>query len=203
MMLPNREECFEIFKQYHTPANIIRHSLAVEKAANYLANKFCQAGIEINRGLVDRAALLHDVLRICDIKNELYTFMDDSDKTEANKKIWQEQRQKYENQHHAEATADLFKEKYPEMAVVIAKHRLSAIVKGTLKTWEEKIVYYADKRVDHQRFVSLDERMKEGKKRWQVRKNQDQSSEILNKMKELEKEIFDKINENPNAINLL
>lgn len=202
-MLPSREECFEIFKQYHTPANIIRHSLAVSKAANYLADKFYQAGLEIDKDLVDRAALLHDVLRVCDIKNDLYTFMDSTDKTPANKKIWQEQRKKYKNQHHAEATAELFQDKYPRMAAVIRKHRLSAIINNSLRTWEEKIVYYADKRVDHQKFVSLDKRISEGKKRWQVKKNQDQSSEILNKMKELEKEIFDKIKEKPHAINLL
>ena len=33
------------------------------------------------------------------------------------------------------------------------------------KTWEEKLVYYADKRVMHERIVSLKERLADGHKR--------------------------------------
>jgi HD superfamily phosphodiesterase len=201
--LPSQAECLELFKQYHTPANIIRHSLAVNKVANYLASSFKKAGVEINGTLVDRASLLHDLLRVCDIKNNLYTFNDPQELTNANKKIWQEQREKYKNQHHAEITADLFKQQYPEMAEVIRKHRLSAVIKNQLVTWEEKIVYYADKRVNHDKFVSLEERMSEGKKRWQIQKSQDYSKQIINAMERLEKEIFQLINKQPDEINKL
>lgn len=203
LKLPSRAECLALFKQYHTPANIIRHSLAVNKVANYLADSFKQAGVDINDALVDRASLLHDLLRVCDIKDNLYTFNDPQDLTDANKKIWQEQREKYKNQHHAEITANLFKQQYPEMAEVIRKHRLSAVLKNQLVSWEEKIVYYADKRVNHDQFVSIEERMSEGRKRWKINKSQDYSEQIIKAMEELEKEIFQLINKQPDEINKL
>ncbi|MFA6027949.1 MAG: HDIG domain-containing metalloprotein [Patescibacteria group bacterium] len=200
MNLPSRTECLRVLKEYNTPQNIVRHSLAVNKAANYLAERFLAHKIPVNAELIDRGSLLHDVLRVCDIHGDIYFFMDEADKTEEKKKIYQKQREQYAGQHHAEATAGLFQDQYPELANVIRKHRLSAIVKGQLTTWEEKIVYYADKRVNHDKIVTLDGRMVEGKKRWHIKRNQEESDLIMNKMKELEKEIFQAINEDPNAL---
>lgn len=200
MNLPSRTECLRVLKQYHTPQNIVRHSLAVNKAANFLAKKFIKNNIALNAELIDRGSLLHDVLRVCDLHGDIYYFMDETDKTEEKRKIFEDQRKQYAGQHHAEATADLFREKYPELANVIRKHRLSAVVKGQLKTWEEKIIYYADKRVNHDKIVTLDGRMNEGKRRWHIKRSQDESDLIMKKMKELEKEIFQAINEDPNAL---
>ncbi len=50
-----------------------------------------------------------------------------------------------------------------KIADLIAKHGFFSIWK--LKTWEEKILYYADKRVDHDKIVNLKKRFEEGKKR--------------------------------------
>ena len=49
---------------------------------------------------------------------------------------------------------------FPEVAVIIRKHGLSHIDNDDFmpKTWEEKIVFYADKRVNHDKIVNLDER---------------------------------------------
>lgn len=171
MQLPSRAECLAQLKKHHTPQHIVEHSLAVNKVANYLADQFNKAGIKVNKDLIDRASLLHDIVRLTTVG------------------------------HHAEEGARIFAHAYPEMAQVMAKHRLSAIIKDSLKTWEEKIVYYADKRVNHTAIVSLDERMAEGRKRWHVHKTEYHQEIILNKMKELEKEIFAKINKSPEIIN--
>ena len=50
-----------------------------------------------------------------------------------------------------------------KLANLIAKHGFFSIWK--LKTIEEKILYYADKRVDRDKIVSLKKRFSEGKKR--------------------------------------
>lgn len=173
MHLPTRKECLAFLEKYHTPQNVIKHSLVVDKIAVHLAEKFIQAGIKVNKDLIDRASLLHDIVRLTEIG------------------------------HHAEVGADIFKKDYPEMASVIAKHRLSAIIKNSLKTWEEKIVYYADKRVNHDSLVNIELRMQEGKKRWNVKKSDDKHELILKKMKELENEIFSLIKGDPNDINKL
>ena len=49
-----------------------------------------------------------------------------------------------------------------EIANLVKKHDFFAI--DNLNTWEEKIMYYADKRVDGDNVVSLKKRFKEGNK---------------------------------------
>ena len=171
MQLPTRKECFAFLEKYHTPQNVISHSLVVNKVAIYLAEQFNKAGVLVDSDLIDRASLLHDIMRLTTLG------------------------------HHAEEGAKIFTKDYPVMAQVIAKHRLSAIINDLLKTWEEKIVYYADKRVNHDSIVNIAVRMQEGSKRWHVQKSDDQHELILKKMKELEKELFAVIKQEPNIIN--
>lgn len=171
MPLPTREECFALLKQYQTPQHIIRHSEAVNKVSDYLAEQFNKAGVVVDMDLIDRASLLHDIVRLTTIG------------------------------HHAEAGAEIFDKDYPEMAQVIAKHRLSAILKNSLNTWEEKIVYYADKRVNHDQIVSIETRLREGRKRWQANRSSNEHGLILQKIKALEQEIFSIIKQKPESIN--
>ena len=201
MKLPSRNECSKIFKKYHTPKHIIKHSLAVNKVANYLAVKLAKTGQKINLNLVDRASLLHDTIRVCDIKGNLFAYTEKSDETKANLLAWQKLQAKFLNQHHAEASYEIFKKQYPEMALVIKKHRLSAILKKELITWEEKIVYYADKRVDHDKFVSIKKRLSQGKKRWHSKTVCFDNQKLLIQLTNLEKEIFSLIKKNPRKIN--
>lgn len=65
---------------------------------------------------------------------------------------------------HEKAMARVMRQKGEhKIANLIAKHGFFSIWK--LKTWEEKILYYADKRVDHDKIVSLKKRFEEGRKR--------------------------------------
>ncbi|MFH0819336.1 MAG: HD domain-containing protein [Patescibacteria group bacterium] len=201
MKLPSRNECQKIFNKYHTPVHIIKHSLAVNKVANYLAKKLVIAGCKINLDLVDRASLLHDTIRVADIKGDLFAYTDKSDETKTNLLFWQKLQKKFHNQHHAEASYQIFKKQYLEMARVIKKHRLSAILRGELKTWEEKIVYYADKRVDHDKFVSIKKRLSQGRKRWHSVPNTLDNQELLKQLTALEKQIFSAIKVKPQKIN--
>lgn len=103
--------------------------------------------------------------------------------------------------NHCEATAKVFQKRHPVLAEVISQHRLGVILEGTFKNWEEKIVYYADKRVNHDCIVSVRERLTLGKKRWKIRPAEDRTELFIRKIKILEKEIFDKIKLKPSAIN--
>lgn len=105
--------------------------------------------------------------------------------------------------NHCQVTARVLRKKYPLLAEVIRQHRLGVILEGSFKNWEEKIVHYADKRVDHDQIVSLEQRLKRGKKRWKIKPRQDRTSLFLKKLKILEKEIFSKIKLKPNVINKL
>ena len=57
---------------------------------------------------------------------------------------------------------------YPEVAKVMRKHRLFKLDNGAIqpKTIEEKIVFYADKRVKNTLVVSLKERYDDVRKRY-------------------------------------
>jgi len=98
------------------------------------------------------------------------------------------------------ATAALLRNKYPQLAQVVRKHRYTAIShqKDKPVTWEEKLVYYADKRVMHDRIVSLKKRLEEAHKRYAdwCRANARSSLDTVKidrLIYKLEKEIFAKI----------
>lgn len=130
--VPNEEECMELLKQYNVPENIVRHSIKVKELALQLAEDLERRGIKVNKKLVIAAALLHDL-----------------DKAESLANYFT---------HGEKAYEELKKLGMHKVAEIVKKHVLEAILRDELKTIEEKIVYYADKRVMHDRIVSLDER---------------------------------------------
>ncbi|MBN1502995.1 HDIG domain-containing protein [Candidatus Woesearchaeota archaeon] len=166
MNLPSREECFELLKKEGTPKNIITHSVIVTKIAVLLATKLIEKGIKINVELVEKASLLHDIKKWDEIKK--------------NKKAT-----------HGVDGESFLTGKYPELANLVKKHMLYEVLVG-LNSWEEKIVNYADKRVNHDKIVSLKERFSYLEKRYNLKGDKD-----WQKVKELfyylENEIFDRI----------
>jgi len=164
--LPTREECFEIIKEYHVPVHILKHSLATTKLAVFLAERLKEKGIAVDVNLVDRACLLHDVMRVCDLEKIDYSKFEQTI-TEKDKSKWQQLREKYKGICHEDAAYELFRVKYPELASTIKKHRYMAMLdeKSRPKTWEEKLLFYSDARVMHDRIVPLKTRLEDGHRR--------------------------------------
>lgn len=147
MKLPTRKQCFELMKKYEMPENIIKHSLIVNKLSVSLAKKLKDRGEDVNIDLVDRASLLHDIGKIFEIR-----------KTKSGG--W-----------HGEIGYKILKrEGFPEIAVITRKHVLSYFLRGKFNTWEEKIIQYADDRVNHDKIVTLNERFKYLLKRYGISK---------------------------------
>jgi HD superfamily phosphodiesterase len=69
--LPTHKECLAIIKAHHVPQHIVNHSLAVAKLAVFLAQRLKEKGIAVDVNLVHRACLLHDIVRICNMKESL------------------------------------------------------------------------------------------------------------------------------------
>lgn len=170
MNLPTREECLQLLREYKNPENIIEHSLVVAKIANYLAKRLKEKGEDVDRDLVDRGALLHDIVKFITLNSDA--------------------------RHGKEGYKILMEKGYPAIALIAKEHALSEILKkGSLKSWESKIVYYADKRVNNERIVSLEERFKYLRERYGK-----SGKEIMDKINKcelpcilLEEEIFNKI----------
>ena len=127
--IPTKEECLDILTKNKTPSNVVEHCKTVCKFAEEIADKLIAKGININKKLVTAAALLHDV--------------------------------KKAKENHVVEGAKLIKSLgFPEVAEVMRKHSLYKLEEPDRqpKTFEEKIVFYADKRCIGNKTVSLKER---------------------------------------------
>ncbi len=128
-----RKEALNLLKKYNIKGNILKHSLAVNKFAISLANRLIDRGKKVDMYLVDIGNLVHDIGRV------------ESDNMKKG---------------HAEVGYDIMiKEGYLNIVEIVRKHGLNSILKDELKTIEEEIVYYADKRVEIDKVVSLNKRV--------------------------------------------
>ena len=137
--IPSKKECLAILNKNKTPSNVIGHSKAVCKLAEEIAGNLIKRGIQVNKELVTAAALLHDIER--------------------------------EKDNHIVAGAELLKRLgFYEVSETTKKHSLYNLddEKVQPKTIEEKIIFYADKRVKGDKIVSLDERHEDLKKRYDI-----------------------------------
>jgi len=194
---PDEKECYRLLKEYHIPLILLRHSEQVAYVAKTIAQKFKDSGIDIDVSLVQRSALLHDIARASHFS---------SYESPEEEKFWKGVKEKYKGRRHGEMAYDIFKQDYPELANIILKHAYGDIVMNPPKTWEEKIVNYADKRVSHDQIVSLKERLREAHERWS--KNHEGTrkvrgldiKEVDKLLFDLEAEIFDKIGMKPEEL---
>lgn len=132
--VPSYSECMALLSKYKMPQNIIAHCTAVSEIAVFIAEKIKAHGENVDVPLVRACALLHDIDKIIEVKNK-------------------------SGRHGTAARGILEKEGYPEVAKIAERHVLYMILKeGAHFSLEEKIVFYADKRVTHDKTVPLSER---------------------------------------------
>jgi len=201
--LPTRQQCFDIIKEYRVPSHILKHSLTVAKLAVFLAERLREKGEAVDVDLVDRACLLHDIARVCDFEELNYGNFEQT-VTEQDKAKWQQIRERYEEIRHEDAAYEILKEEYPVLALTVRRHKYRAMLDERTRpnTWEEKLVYYADMRVMHDKIVPLKTRLKEGHKR-NIHLHGPKAQSRINTAKVdpliygLEEEIFDKIGLSP------
>ena len=138
MIIPTREECLKILKENSVPDNIVSHLKAVYDFSLKVCDLLEKKGIHINRDLVAVGALLHDIKKMAP------------------------------GDHVTEGYELVKSLGIPEVATIIKKHGLYHLEDEEFvpKTWEEKIVFYADKRVKGDKIVSVDERFDYVKQRY-------------------------------------
>ena len=140
----SRKDCLNLLDKHGIQGKVFNHILKVEQIAVFLGEKLKEKGIDINIDLLRASALLHDIGRnLAD-----HTKMD-----------------------HVEAGVIILRgEGLSEIADIIRKHSINAIVEEDKipVTWEEKLVYYADKRACEDQLISIDERISDLKKRYRL-----------------------------------
>lgn len=177
------EQIFALYKKYRTPKAVINHMLKVAEVARYLCERLEEKGIQIDKNLVEAAALLHDLVRVCDFRELTLDRLGQKINSD-DLKVWLQLREKYKKIGHSKAASQILKTlKQKEIANLIEKHAFHEI--DNLKTLEEKILYYSDKRVDGDNIVTLKKRFKLGHVR-----NHKQSDDI-EKSKAIEKKVFE------------
>jgi uncharacterized protein len=201
--LPTRKECLAILAEYHVPPHIVNHSRAVAKLAVFLAQRLIEKGEAVETKLLERVALLHDMMRVHDFKESDYERFEQNLPAQVRAK-WHRLHEKYKAIPHELAAYDTLKEKYPVLALTIKRHRYMALLeeKDRPNSWEEKLLYYADMRVMHDKIVPLKQRLIEAHKR-NIHMHGSAAQSKINTAKvdplifKMEKEIFKKIGLDP------
>ena len=164
----------DTYKKFRVPDHIASHMKTVAKVSLFIAKKITTKNPakkkKINLKLLKNAALLHDIVKICDF-SETNPIFKDKKYVKEDKEIWLELKKKYHNLGHISAASEILTDMgEPELARIIDKHRFTSIIDkdpaNRPETLEEKILYYADKRVMHDKIVSIGERLKDGRKRY-------------------------------------
>ncbi len=133
MQIPTKTECYQLIHEMGMLDHIVAHSFRVCEIATYLADHMIKQNIQLNRDLVHTSALLHDITKTRSIKT---------------------------GEKHAQTGARILNDMgYPEVGSIIGQHvRLNNYSFSTLPE-DVEIVYYADKRVLHNKVVPLQDRM--------------------------------------------
>lgn len=131
-MIPAINTCIELMEKYNMLSHIKLHSIVVAKVSHLIASGLRHAGIDISVEKVVAGALLHDIGKTISLDT---------------------------NNDHAKIGSEICRENnFHEVADIVAEHVILKDYSLDGEYSEKEIVYYGDKRVNHDQIVSLDER---------------------------------------------
>jgi uncharacterized protein len=131
-MIPTVETCLRLMDEYRMLDNIKDHSKVVARVAELITSGLRQLDVAIDLDLVMAGALLHDIAKTQCLDSRC---------------------------DHAKVGGAICRELgFPETAEVVAEHvMLKSSDSGRIT--EKEIIYYSDKRVNHDKVVSLHDRL--------------------------------------------
>ncbi len=133
--IPDESECLEIMKANHMLPNIIKHSIQVKNVSIAIASRLKEPS-SINMNLVAAGALLHDIAKTKSIREGLHG-------------------------HDLMGADMLNKMGLHSAALICATHVRMERFDSAGPLEECEIVHYADKRVKHDKIVSIEERIED------------------------------------------
>lgn len=196
----------KFWDDWATPMHVRAHCKQVANVATQIGQALIDANILVNIDLVNTAALLHDMARVCDFnKLERDKFHEVVTDEKWNK--WVDLRKQFKGMHHADVAAGaLAEEGFTKTAEVVRLHNSLAILEEPEKFsyLEIAVLFYADKRVKHDEIVNLAERFRDGRERngkYDDPKTRTMFEEVERRTHELEAQLFDALNIKPSEIN--
>ena len=168
-MVPSVEECFEFMAKYEMLENIRAHSIIVEKVAHMIARGLRDAGVDVSLKKITAGALMHDIGKTLSLGTG--------------------------HDHEAQGREICLQNHLDEIADIVGEHVRLKNYRLDEPIREKEIVYYADKRVNHDKIVSLEERLTYILRRYG--RNQEHVSQLIREnfalCKRVEKKLFAKL----------
>ncbi len=140
--IPPEDECLKLLEEYEVLPNILEHSMQVKNVAILLIDNLKDETI-LNRKLVIAAALLHDIAKSISIKEGTH-------------------------KHDFLGGTILRRLGHHDIAEIVESHVYFKKFKPTGRLEEREIVHYADKRVMHNKIVSVEARIEDIIKRYNI-----------------------------------
>lgn len=166
--IPSPEEIHEWRTELKLPDRVCRHCDMVAKVATDLGSILLQRGVVLRPKALAASAALHDLLRFLDFNTpQFFGHIPSRQESDA----WNAARKEYADLTHEEACAQFLRMKgYPHVAEIVKTHGLNTPNPPTMSI-EQKVLFYADKRVKDDTIVTVDERFADFKKRYAEGKN--------------------------------
>lgn len=194
----------KLYEKFRVPKNVIEHMETVERVCHFIARNLIAQNYEVDTRHLRYAALVHDIVKVMDFKGF------DKDKlgytySRSDKIVWNNILKTFAGLSHEEAGAQIVEEMGDDIvAGMIRKHRFAALTDPNPEkrptTIEEKVLYYADKRVKHDKVVSLKERISDGEKRYGINPSDPKEQENIKALHCLEEELLQMANLKPEDI---
>lgn len=154
-VIPSESEIDQWWNDARTPAHIRAHCDAVAALCDRFAAVLIADGQVIRTKALHAAARVHDLLRFLDFHAGGNTTHRPDEATKAH---WNTTAARYPGLRHENACAQFLREHgFPVIATIVATHGLTSPPRADA-TIEERLLYYADKRVIDDRVVTLAER---------------------------------------------
>ena len=131
--IPSVKECLDLMEQYHMLPNIKDHSIVVARVAEIITDALTGVGHKLSMDKVIAGALLHDIGKTACLDND--------------------------DDHAAKGIAICLAHDLNTIADIVGEHVILNNYSSENNFTEKEIVYYADKRVNHDQVVSLEERL--------------------------------------------
>lgn len=130
-MIPDLEVSFSLLRENLVPVHIVGHSVVVAKVALLLGEALNTVGRQQNPALLAAAGVLHDIAKFATLKT---------------------------GEDHAQTGADWLDEKGLKPVAWVVRNHVRLHLDMLQPVDEKELVFYADKRVQHERIVTLSQR---------------------------------------------
>ncbi len=171
------------------PPHIIAHCEAVANFAVSLTEQMAARGHIIRPQALRAAGKVHDLFRFVDFKPGVMP--SHATVTAEMAACWDTWKTRYPDKRHEALCALFLREKgFPELADIVEPHGFSGTPEER-RTIEQKLLFYADKRVREDQVVTLDERFADFAKRYNDGKQSTEGKRWQDETVALEKQLFE------------